>query len=234
MPIKKLSVIIPVYNEAATIKQVIKQVAQVKLKKQIIVVDDGSTDGTSNLLHSLKSGRLNSGTTLEIIYQPINLGKGAAIRTAVKQATGDYTIIQDADLEYDPQDYGRLLKPVIDGKAQVVFGSRFTGEHRNMFFWHWVANHALTLLTNILYNTTLSDMETCYKLIPTKLLRQLPLNCTRFEFEPEVTAKILKRGVRIYEVPISYAGREYDQGKKITWRDGIIAFIALIWYRFTD
>src|SRR3990167_2615435 len=203
--IKKLSIIIPVYNEKKTIKEIIKRVDRVNIPKEIIIVDDGSTDGTTKIIKSLKTKK----SQLKIIIQPMNMGKGAAIRTGIKRVTGEYILIQDADLEYDPQDYLKLIKPIKAKKAQVVYGSRFTGERRNMFFWHWVANNLLTLITNILYNSTLSDMETCYKIFPTKLIQSLKLKCTGFEFEPEVTAKVLKQGIRIYEVPISYAGREY-------------------------
>lgn len=232
MKIKKLSVIIPVFNEENTIKQAIKRVQAVRIPKEIIIIDDGSTDQTRQVLKNITKNKKNK--AIKIIFQTKNQGKGMAIRTGIKQTTGDYTIIQDADLEYDPQDYHKLIKPVEDGKAEVVYGSRFTGEHRNMFFWHLVANRFLTFVTNILYNTTLSDMETCYKLFPTKLLKSLSLKSKRFDFEPEVTAKVLKQKIRIYEVPISYAGREYDEGKKITWIDGIIAFFTLLRYRFMD
>jgi glycosyltransferase involved in cell wall biosynthesis len=165
---------------------------------------------------------------------PENRGKGAAIRTALAHITGDLVIIQDADLEYDPDDWPKLLAPVLKGKAVVVYGSRFTGERRNMLFLHWIGNRALSLVTNILYNTTLSDMETCYKLFDRRVLERVPLRAQRFEFEPEVTAKILRRGYRIYEVPISYTGREFSEGKKITWRDGVLALWTLIKYRFVD
>ena len=232
MKIKKLSVIIPVFNEENTIKQAIKRVQAVRVPKQIIIVDDGSTDQTRQVLKNITRNKKNQ--AIKTILHSKNQGKGMAIRTGIKQATGDYIIIQDADLEYDPQDYHKLIKPVEDGKAEVVYGSRFTGEHRNMFFWHLVANRFLTFVTNILYNTTLSDMETCYKLFPTELLKSLSLKSKRFDFEPEVTAKVLKQKIRIYEVPISYAGREYDEGKKITWIDGIIAFFTIIKYRFVD
>ena len=225
--IKKLSVIVPVYNEKETIKEIIKRVDQVNIPKEIIIVDDGSTDGTTKIIKSLKTKK----SQLKIIIQPMNMGKGAAIRTGIKRVTGEYILIQDADLEYDPQDYLKLIKPIKAKKAQVVYGSRFTGERRNMFFWHWVANNLLTLITNILYNSTLSDMETCYKIFPTKLIQSLKLKCTGFEFEPEVTAKVLKQGIRIYEVPISYAGREYSEGKKITWTDGLTALGTLFWFR---
>ena len=163
-----------------------------------------------------------------------NQGKGAAIRSGLAQLTGDLVLVQDADLEYDPEDWPKLLNPIMRGKAQVVYGSRFTGERRNMLFLHWVGNRFLSLVTNVLYNTTLSDMETCYKLFDRSILDGITLRATRFEFEPEVTAKILRRGIRIYEVPISYTGREFDEGKKITWRDGFVALWTLVKYRFVD
>ena len=224
----KLSIIIPTYNEAQTIKEILRQVKAVRLpwQKEIIVVDDSSTDQTPQILKKI--------TDIKLIRHSYNKGKGSAIRTGIKQATGDYIIIQDADLEYDPREYKLLIKPIIDGKAKVVYGSRFTGQRRNMFFWHWVGNKFLTLVTNVLYNTTLSDMETCYKLIPRQLLLSLKLKAKRFEFEPEVTAKILKQGIRIWEIPISYAGREFDEGKKISWKDGLPAFWTLIKYRFVN
>jgi len=222
----KLSVIVPVYNEKPTLETLVKKVVAVKISREIILVDDGSTDGSRELVK-----KLSHQPNIRAIFHDRNQGKGMAIRTGITHATGDYVIIQDADLEYDPQDYFKLLKPIKEGKAEVVYGSRFTGEHRNMFFWHWIANQFLTLITNILYNTTLSDMETCYKVFPTRLLQSIKLNCRRFEFEPEVTAKILRQGIRIYEVPISYAGREYSEGKKIAWHDGLIALWILIRYR---
>ncbi|MBL7150660.1 glycosyltransferase family 2 protein [Candidatus Microgenomates bacterium] len=224
----KLSIIIPTYNEAQTIKEILRQVKAVRLpwQKEIIVVDDSSTDQTPQILKKI--------TDIKLIRHSYNKGKGSAIRTGIKQATGDYIIIQDADLEYDPREYKLLIKPIIDGKAKVVYGSRFTGQRRNMFFWHWVGNKFLTLVTNVLYNTTLSDMETCYKLIPRQLLISLKIKAKRFEFEPEVTAKILKQGIRIWEIPISYAGREFDEGKKISWKDGFPAFWTLIKYRFVN
>ncbi len=225
----KLSVIIPVFNEKKTIKEIINKVKAIGKVKEIIVVDDGSTDGTRKILKKLPKSK-----KIKIVFHKKNQGKGAAVKTGLKQASGDYVIIQDADLEYDPVDYYRLLKPIEEKKAKVVFGSRFTGERRNMFFWHMVANRLLTLITDILYDTTLSDMETCYKLIPTELLRNLNLKAKSFDFEPEVTAKILKKGIRIYEVPISYAGREYHEGKKISWQDGLWAFWTLLKFRFFD
>ena len=179
----KLSVIIPVYNEMPTLKELVNRVLAVKLTKEIILVDDASSDGSRELVKKLAQK-----PNIKAIFHSRNQGKGMAIRTAIKHVRGNYTIIQDADLEYDPQDYFKLLKPIQDGKAQIVYGSRFTGERRNMFFWHWVANHFLTLITNVLFNSTLSDMESCYKLIPTKILKSLSLKCSRFDFEPEVTA----------------------------------------------
>jgi len=228
--ISKLSVVIPVYNETNTIEQIIQKVKAVKLSSEIIVVDDGSTDGTKQKLKKVQK----TDKKLKIIFHKRNQGKGMAIRTGIKTASGDYTVIQDADLEYDPEDFHKLIKPISEKKGEVVYGSRFTGEHRNMFFWHLMANKFLTLVTNILYNTTLSDMETCYKLFPTKLIQSLKLKCRGFEFDPEVTARVLKRKIRIYEVPISYAGREYDEGKKITWTDGFIALYTLLRYRLFD
>ena len=223
----KVSIIIPVFNEENTIAKIIGQINNVTgFRKEIIVVDDASVDGTSGVIKDIKG--------ITVIKHKINQGKGSAIRAGIAKASGDYVLVQDADLEYDPQDILSMIKPISQGKAEVVYGSRFTGPRRNMFFWHWVGNQLLTLITNILYNTTLSDMETCYKLIPLKLIKSLNLKAKRFEFEPEVTAKILKRNIRIWEVPISYAGREYHEGKKITWKDGIPALWTLIKYRFID
>lgn len=219
----------PVFNEVRTVREVIEKVKKSPLVKEFIIVDDGSTDGTTQLLE-----KLNKKDKIKAFFHKENQGKGAAIKTGLKEATGNYVIIQDADLEYDPADFPKLLKPIKEGKAEVVYGSRFTGEHRNMFFWHMLANKSLTLLTNILFDTTLSDMETCYKLIPVNLIRQFKLRSKSFDFEPEVTAKILKRNIRIYEVPISYAGREYSEGKKINWCDGLWAFLVLFYYRFFD
>ena len=223
----KISIIIPVYNEGKTIAEIIRQVKEVKgFDKEIIVVDDGSTDETPKVIKQVKD--------IIVIRHKENQGKGSAIRTGIAAATGDYVLIQDADLEYDPKDILKLIEPITQGRAEVVYGSRFTGPRRNMFFWHWMGNQLLTLLTNVLYNTTLSDMETCYMLMPASLVKSLQLRAKRFEFEPEVTAKILKKGVRIWEVPISYAGREYHEGKKISWKDGIPALFTLIKYRFVD
>jgi len=223
----KLSIIIPVFNEKDTINEIIKRVKKVnlpKFTKEIIVVNDGSTDTTKKKLTNIKN--------IKIINFSHNQGKGSAIRAGLKQAKGDYILIQDADLEYDPQDIPDLLKPIISHKAEVIYGSRFLGPHKNMLFWHLMGNKFLSFTTNILFNTTLSDMEVCYKLFPRKLVNSLNLTENRFGFEPEITAKILKKNIRIYEVPISYSGREFHQGKKITWKDGIQAFFLLLKYRF--
>jgi len=225
----KLSVIIPVYNEENTILEIVDRVQKEKnFEKEIIIVDDCSVDDTRNKLATLKDPNIN------IKYHDRNMGKGAAIRTGLIEVSGDYVLIQDADLEYDPDDYESLFMPVRKWDAQVVYGSRFTGVRKNMFLLNYLGNKLLTTVTNILYNTILSDMETCYKLFKSDLILGLNLQCNRFDFEPEVTAKILKKSIRIWEVPISYAGREVDEGKKITWRDGIVALWCLIKYRFTD
>ena len=225
----KLSVIIPVYNEKATIQEILKQVRAVNLAHEIIIVDDGSTDGTRALL---KAEEQQPGTT--VIYHEHNQGKGAAVRTGFDRATGDIYLIQDADLEYDPRDYPMLLRPIEEGRVKVVYGSRFLGPRKAMLFWHMLGNKFLTLLTNVLYNTIFSDMETCYKVFRADVVKGIPLRSRRFEFEPEITAKVLKRGHRIFEVPISYYGREYAEGKKITWREGPKAVWTLIKYRFVD
>jgi len=224
---RKLSVIIPVYNERNTVAEAVRRsrTAEIPLEREIVVVDDGSDDGTRQILSQLQD------STVRLVSHPANRGKGAAIRTGLSHVTGDLVLIQDADLEYDPDDWPKLLAPVLKGKARVVYGSRFTGERRNMMFWHWVGNRFLSLVTNLLYNTTLSDMETCYKLFDRRVLRGLTIDSDRFDFEPEITAKVLRRGFRIYEVPISYAGREYHEGKKITWKDGFRALYTLVRYR---
>ena len=224
----KISIIVPVYNEEKTLEQVIQAVKAIPINKEIIVVDDGSQDKTPEILKQIQS------QVDHICFHKVNKGKGAAIRTGIQVATGDYILIQDADLEYDPEDYSKLLRPIQKKWGSVVYGSRFTGEHRNMLFYHWIGNRFLTLITNILFNSTLSDMETGYKLIRTDILKKMKLRANRFGFEPEVTAKILKQGIRIYEVPISYAGREFEEGKKIHWYDGITAVALLFWFRFFD
>ena len=227
---RKLSVIVPVFDERNTVVEIVRRMRAVDLPVdlEIVIVDDGSTDGTRDVLRQLAD------STVRVITHDQNRGKGAAIRNGLEHVTGDLVLVQDADLEYDPEDWPKLLNPMMRGKAQVVYGSRFTGERRNMLFLHWVGNRFLSLVTNVLYNTTLSDMETCYKLFDRTVLEGITLRAMRFEFEPEVTAKILRRGIRIYEVPISYTGREFDEGKKITWRDGFIALWTLVKYRFVD
>jgi len=199
------------------------------IEREVIIVDDGSTDGTREVIERELESLVD-----KVVYMPENRGKGAALRAGFAAAAGDLVIPHDADMEYDPEDIPRLLQPVLKGRADVVYGSRFTGPHRNMFFFHWVGNRFLTFITNLLYNTTLSDMETCYKLIRRSLLDGIKLRSDSFAIEPELTAKILKKRVRIYEVPISYYGREFDEGKKISWRDGFAALWTLIKYRFVD
>jgi len=224
-----LTVIMPVFNERATVAEVIRRMRAVDLPLtlQIIAVDDGSSDGSDKVLGALED------STVRVLRHKRNQGKGAAVRTALAESRGDLVLIQDADLEYDPNDWPKLLDPILRGKARVVYGSRFTGERKNMLPLHWVGNRLLALVTNVLYSSTLSDMETCYKLFDAKVLEGITIESNRFDFEPEITAKVLRRGHRIYEVPISYAGREHDEGKKITWRDGVGALKALVKYRFT-
>jgi glycosyltransferase involved in cell wall biosynthesis len=223
-----LSVIVPVFNERPTVGEVIRRIRSVELPLaiEVIVVDDGSTDGTDKVLAAVGD------STIRVISHGQNQGKGAAIRTGMESVSGDLVLIQDADLEYDPEDWSKLLEPIFRGKSQVVYGSRFTGERRNMLPLHWIGNRFLSLVTNVLYSSTLSDMETCYKLFDRRVLDGLTIESDRFEFEPEITAKVLRRGYRIYEVPISYAGREVSEGKKITWRDGLGAVTALVKFRF--
>ncbi len=224
----KLSILIPVFNERRTIAEAVRRARTVELPvdREILIIDDGSTDGTGEIIKRLAD------STVKVLHQPVNMGKGAALRRGFQESTGDFVIVYDADLEYDPRDWPSLLRPALEGEARAVYGSRFTGERRNMMFWHWVGNRFLSLLTNVLYNTTLSDMETCSKLIEGDLVRSLNLTSNRFDIEPEITAKLLRSGVRIYEVPIRYTGREVGEGKKISWRDGFPALWALVKYRF--
>ncbi len=226
---RSMTVITPVFNERSTVAEVIRRMRAVELPVtlQILVVDDGSSDGSDKVLGALED------STVRVLRHKGNRGKGAAVRTALAEAKGDLVLIQDADLEYDPNDWPKLLDPILRGKARVVYGSRFTGERKNMLPLHWMGNRLLSFVTNVLYSSTLSDMETCYKLFDAQVLEGLVLISNRFDFEPEITAKVLRRGHRIYEVPISYAGREPDEGKKITWRDGFGALRALVKFRFT-
>jgi|SRR3989338_6057455 len=230
----KLSIIIPVYNESSTISRVIGEVRKAKLgnfSKEIIVIDDGSTDGTRDILKNAR-GRL-----LKVLFHPRNMGKGAAIRTGLRRATGDIIIIQDADLEYDPSQYKKLLYPFLKSNAKVVYGTRIAALRKNpekMYKIHYIGNWFLTLMTNVLYGARITDMETGYKVIKREVLENIKLKSKRFDFEPEITAKILLKGYRIYEVPIMFTGRKFDEGKKITWRDGIKAAYYLLKYRFFD
>lgn len=225
----KLSVVIPVYNEVGTLRELLSRVDAVPLAKEIIVVDDGSTDGTRELL------RADLGSNVVVVLHERNQGKGAALRTGFGRVKGDIVLVQDADLEYDPAEYPRLLKPILEGKADVVYGSRFGGEtHRVLFYWHYVGNRFLTMLSNMFTNLNLADMETCYKVFRAEILERVRFRSNRFGFEPEFTAKVARLGCRIYEVPISYHGRGYEAGKKITWKDGFAAIACILRYRFFD
>lgn len=226
----KISVIIPVYNEIHTIQEILKRVQAVGVADEILVVDDGSTDGTRGVLKEY-----DGQDPVRVIFHEENQGKGAAVRTGIQHASGDLIIIQDADLEYDPRDYEMLLQPVREGIADVVFGSRFLGAPRRpAMFWHMVANKMLTLMTNILYNNILTDMETGYKVFRREIVKDMKLRAKKFDFEPEFTAKVLKRDVRIFEVPITFNPRDYDEGKKIALKDAFQAVWTLIKYRFVD
>ena len=227
---KKLSVIIPVFNEEKTLEEIVRRVqeAPFPLEKELLIVNDASTDGTREILERLEGGNVR------VFHHPVNRGKGAGIRTAQAHVTGDLVIIQDADLEYYPEEYRLLAEPILDGRADVTYGTRFLGTHRVFLYWHYLGNRFLTWVTNVLYNTMLSDMETCFKMCRAEIFKSIPLHSKRFGIEPEFTAKIFKRGCRVYEVPISYNGRGYDEGKKITWRDGVAALWFLLKYRFTD
>lgn len=226
----KISILIPVYNEVATLESILKKVEETDfcgLEKEIILIDDYSTDGTRDLYSKIP---------YKVLYHQFNQGKGAALRTGLKEATGDIVVIQDADLEYDPADYAPLLQLILDGKADVCYGTRLAGgkPSRSFMFTHWLGNKFLSLTTNILYGSTLTDMETCYKAFRRDFIQGIEIKSNRFDFEPEITAKILKRGARLYELPVSYYGREFAEGKKITWVDGIHALWALIKFRFID
>jgi len=235
----KLSVLIPAYNEVNTLEEAIRRVRGVRLPKEIIVVEDGSTDGTRELLMRL-AGEAKPApdplNDLKVLFQPKNQGKGAAVRSALSHVTGDIVVIQDADLEYDPRDYMRLLEPILSGQADVVYGTRFYGggPHRVLFFWHYLGNQILTLVSNVLTNLNLTDMEVGYKVFKSEVLKNINLKSDRFGFEPEITMKVAKKNCRVYEVPISYHGRTYAEGKKITWKDGIATFYTLIRYWLWD
>ena len=227
----KISVVMPVYNEAKTVRELIKRVEDVDLEKEIIIVDDSSTDGTRNILKGLDK---NPG--IRVLYHDKNMGKGAALRTGFKHITGDIVIIQDADLEYNPQEYHRLIKPILDGRADVVYGSRFvtTEERRVLLFWHYLGNSFITFVSNIFTNLNLTDIETCYKVFKAEVIRSITIEENRFGFEPEITAKIAKKRYRLYEIGISYSGRDYSEGKKIGWKDGIRAIWCILKYNLID
>ena len=224
----KLSVVIPVYNEKDTLHEIIRRVRAVPVPKEMVLVDDYSTDGTRDLLRELEGE-----PDLRICYHDRNMGKGAALRTGFQHVSGNIVVIQDADLEYNPQEYLRLIQPIVDGRAEVVYGSRFIGDtHRVLFFWHYVGNRLLTMLSNMFTNLNLTDMETCYKVFRRDVLEKITIKSNRFGFEPEITAKLAKNKCRIYEMPISYSGRDYEEGKKIGWKDGLSALWCIIRFHF--
>jgi len=245
----KVSVVIPVYNEKATIDEILRRVLDTAVRKEVIIVDDCSTDGTRQILETMAARKANGEASVpaqdggdpvalhdvRIFFQTKNQGKGAALRRGFAEVTGDVVLVQDADLEYDPRDYLKLLEPIVDGRADVVYGSRFLGgPQRVHYFWHYVANKMLTLLSDIFTNLKLTDMETCYKVFRKEVLQGIEIKSDRFGFEPEITAKIAKGKWRVYEVPISYAGRTYEEGKKITWKDGVQALWCIIRFTFVD
>jgi glycosyltransferase involved in cell wall biosynthesis len=224
-----VSVVMPAFNERDTIEEIVRRVIAVPIRLELIVIDDCSTDGTRE-----KLGALQRELGFTLLLQPRNGGKGAAVRAGFAKMSGEIVVIQDADLEYSPEEYPSLIELICSGRADVVYGSRFLGRHRVFLFTHYAGNRALTLLTNVLYNTMLTDMETCFKVMRVEVIRSMQLRSNRFGIEPELTAKIFKRGYRVYEIPITYDGRGYSEGKKITWRDGVVAVWTLIKYRFTE
>ncbi len=225
----KLSVVMPVYNEIRTIEEIIRRVKAVDIDKEIVIVDDYSTDGTREYLQKI------SDPLIRVFFHEKNMGKGASVRTGVAAAAGDVIVIQDADLEYNPQEYHQLIEPILDGRADVVYGSRFRGSTTRVhLFWHYLGNRILTLFSNMFTNLNLTDMEVCYKMFKANVIKNIRLRSNRFGFEPEVTAKVARMGCRIYETPISYAGRDYSEGKKIGWKDAITAVFAIAYFRFFD
>lgn len=231
----KLSIVIPVYNEAHTIAAIVARVERVELggvEKEIVIIDDCSSDGTRDTLIKLKAGAWKDRHDIHVLFHERNQGKGAALRTGFEAASGDMVIVQDADLEYDPSEYPKLIAPILDGRADVVFGSRFAGGecHRVLYFWHSIANRMLTLLSNALTNLNLTDMEVCYKVFRREILQKITIEEDRFGFEPEITAKVARLKCRVYEVGISYSGRTYEEGKKIGWRDGVQALVCIVKY----
>ena len=224
----KLSIVVPIYNEEKTLREILKKILDQPLDKEVILVDDGSTDGTREILRTLDHPEVR------VILLPENRGKGAALRAGFREAAREIVIVQDADLEYNPEEYPSLVRPIEEGVADVVFGARFLGgPHRVLYFWHYCGNKLLTLITNILFNINLNDMETCYKVFRREALEGVEIKSDRFGFEPEITAKMVKSGQRIYEIPISYFGRTYEEGKKITWKDGLVALYTLLRFRFS-
>lgn len=225
----KLSIVVPIYNEEKTLRVILKKILDQPLEKEVILVDDGSTDGTREILKSLDHPEVR------VILLPENRGKGAALRAGFREASGEIVIVQDADLEYNPEEYPSLVRPIEEGVADVVYGARFLGgPHRVLYFWHYCGNKLLTLITNVLFNINLNDMETCYKVFRREALEGVEIKSDRFGFEPEITARMVKSRQRIYEIPISYFGRTYEEGKKITWKDGLVALYTLLRFRLFD